>query len=289
MTTCRHGFALKGLFICAAMVPAAWGAASGCVSGELLGLYNAQITNINMQDVLQSMQASASSAAATDTARIAGFAANDNSLSGNLPALGRYYFDGAGNIVGVSTGRTPFNLAIGKYTVSADCTGKVTLTSGAAYDFVLSNSGRQVTYLRTDTSSGGNVGVLRRAASCVGLSYPSSFTFAVAGGSKQADSSGAFGPYSAIGVMNLTGSTGQFNMTETLYKSSGVVRSTASGTYTVGVDCSVSFKFSTSAGANSSNFVAPASFRALMQDSSNGLLVLQPDANTTLTGTLTAQ
>jgi len=52
-----------------------------------------------------------------------------------------------------------------------------------------------------------------------------------------------------VGILNLTGNTGQFSLTETLYKSSGVVRSTAAGTYTVGADCSLSFKFSTTAGA----------------------------------------
>jgi hypothetical protein len=51
----------------------------------------------------------------------------------------------------------------------------------------------------------------------------------------------------------------------------------------------VSLKFSTTAGANSSNFVAPSSLRVLMVNSSSGLLALQPDSNTTLTGTLSAQ
>ena len=287
MKPCRQGCVLLGAIAIALMPQAAWASASGCLTGQLLGTYNVQIVNVNTQDVLKALKAPAK---ASDSAGAAGLTANDNSLSGNLPALGRYYFDGNGNIIGVATGKTPFNLALGKYTVNTDCTGRIMLASGAAFDFVISNAGKQLTYLRTDSAAGGNQGVLRRASSCVGLNYPSGFTFSVAGGSQQADSSGstAFGPYSVVGILNLNG-TGQFSMSESVFTSSGVTRSTAVGTYTVGADCSVGFKFSTTAGANSANFKAPASMRALMVDSSSGLLVLQPDSGTTLSGAFSAQ
>ncbi|HJZ97437.1 MAG TPA: hypothetical protein VKE70_13095 [Candidatus Solibacter sp.] len=291
----HHNLAIKGLIICGLASPATLSAAaSGCVTGQLLGLYNAELLNANTQSLMQdanaAVAAAATPAASTTTPKAAGLAANDSSLTGNTPALGRYYFDAAGNIVGLSTGKVQFNIAVGKYTVNTDCTGRITLSSGAAYDFVVSNGGRDLTYVRTDADGGGNIGVLRRGGSCLSLNYPNGFTFAVAGGSKQTDSTGAtlFAPYSVIGVINVDGK-GQFNLSESIYKTGGVVRSTASGTYTVGADCSVSLKFSTAAGANSSNFVAPSSFRALMVNSATGLLAIQPDANTTLTGTLSAQ
>jgi hypothetical protein len=289
MTVCCHRFALKGLLLCALAAPAGWGAGSGCVNGQLLGIYDAQLSNINTQNIIASLAASTPSANATAT-KAAGIAGNDNSLSGNVPAMGRYYLDGAGNIIGLSTGRTAFNLAVGKYTVNTDCTGRITLGSGATYDFVLANGGRELTFLRTDADGGGNVGVARRAGSCVALNYPNGFTFSVGGGSQQQDSSGAaaLAPYSAVGIINVNGN-GNFTMSESVYKNGGVTRSTAIGTYTVGTDCSVSLKFSTTAGANSSNFVAPSSLRVLMVNSSSGLLALQPDSNTTLTGTLSAQ
>jgi hypothetical protein len=288
--------AVKGLIICGLMSPAAWSAASGCVNGQLLGLYNAEVLNTNTQSLLQDANAAVSTAAAaagtaaTTASKAPGLAGSDNSLTGNTPALGRYYLDAAGNIIGLSTGKTQANLAVGKYTVNTDCTGRITLNSGAAYDFVVSNGGRDITYVRTDADGGGNVGVLRRAGSCLSLSYPNGFTFAVAGGSKQSDSKGnsAFAPYSLIGVLNVNGN-GSFNLSESVFKTGGVVRSTAQGTYTVGADCSLSLKFSTTAGANSTNFVAPSSFRVLMVNSSTGLLAIQPDSNTTLTGTLSAQ
>jgi hypothetical protein len=284
----RHHFAIQGLIICSFALPSAMHAASGCVNGQLLGLYNAELLNTNTQSLLQS--ANSSIAPASAASRAAGFASNDNSLSGNTPALGRYYFDASGNIIGLSTGKVPFNLAVGKYTVNTDCTGRITLSSGAAYDFVISNGGKTVTYLRTDADGGGNVGVLQRAGACVSLNYPNGFTFAVAGGSRQTDSTGAsaFAPYSIVGVLNVNGN-GSFNLSQSTYKAGGVVRSTAQGTYTVGADCSVSLKFSTTAGANSSNFAAPSSFRVLMVNSSSGQLAIQPDSSTTLTGTLSAQ
>jgi len=246
--------------------------------------------NANTQSLLQSANTPPTPAASTTSNKAPGFAANDNSLSGNTPALGRYYFDANGNIIGLSTGKVQVNLAVGKYTVNTDCTGRITLSSGAAYDFVVSNGGKTVTYLRTDADGGGNVGLLQRAGSCVSLNYPNGFTFAVAGGSKQTDSTGAsaFAPYSIVGVLNVNGN-GSFNITQSTYKSGGVVRSTAQGTYTVGADCSVALKFSTTAGANSSNFVAPSAFRVLMVSSSTGQLAIQPDSSTTLTGTLSAQ
>jgi hypothetical protein len=290
MTMHRHNFVVEGLIILSLAAPAILSAEAGCVNAQLSGLYNAQISNINTQNLLQSLKANLTPAATGAASKAPGFAANDNSLSGNLPALGRYYFDGSGNIIGLSAGKIAANLAVGKYTVNTDCTGKITLASGAAYDIVLANSGRSLAYVRTDGDGGGNIGVVQRAGTCLSLNYPNGFTFAVSGASQQTDSSGAtaFGPYSILGSMSLNGN-GAFNMSETVYKASGVVRSTAAGTYTVGADCGVTFSFSKAAGANSSNFAAPASFRVLMVNSASGLLAIQPDANTTLTGTFSNQ
>src|SRR5690349_10888626 len=126
MTMYCHRFALTGLLLTALAAPAAWSAGSGCVNGELLGVYDAQLSNINTQTIIQSL-ATATSTTATTPSKATGFAGSDNSLSGNVPAMGRYYLDGNGNIIGVSTGKVQFNLAVGKYTVNTDCTGRITL------------------------------------------------------------------------------------------------------------------------------------------------------------------
>jgi len=268
------------------MATAGWGAA-GCTNGSLQGIYDGQLSNAAFQNVLQSLRTAPPPAAVT------GLSANPNSLSGSLPGLGRYYFDGAGNIVGViaASGTTPaFNVAIGKYTVNVDCSARVTLTSGAAYDLFLGERGRQAVFVRTDAGGGGNLGTLRRGGSCVSLNYPNSFSYAVHGSTRQTDDAGvaSFAPYSVIGSLSVTGN-GQFALSQSLYNSGGIQRSTASGTYTVGTDCSLTLKFSTTPGANSTNFVAPTSFRALMVDSGNGLLAIQPDSGTLVTGSLIAQ
>jgi hypothetical protein len=289
MTTSFRCFALKGAIICGLAMPAVVNASSSCLTSNLQGIYNAQISNVSVQNLLQSLKAQPASAAAS-AAPVVGFGSNDSSLAGNVPAMGRYYFDGAGNVLGVGTGKYPNNIALGKFTLNADCTGKITLNSGAAYDIVTAEGGKQLNYLRTDDSGAGNAGSLRRTSSCVGLNYSSGYIFEATGVSQQADSKGntAPAPYSLIGAVSLNG-TGGFNLSQTLFSAAGTTRSTASGTYAVGVDCSVTFKFSTTLGANSSNFVAPSSFKALMVNNSSGMLLIQPDSGTTLTGSLNAQ
>jgi len=79
-------------------------------------------------------------------------------------------------------------------------------------------------------------------------------------------------------------------MTQSAYTNGAVQRTTATGTYTVGNDCSLTLKFNSGAGSgNSSNFVAPVSFRVQMVDSVNGQLSLQTEAGNTITGSFTAQ
>jgi hypothetical protein len=264
-------------------------AASGCSISQLQGAYDAQVSNIGFQSVLQP---AAVLPPGTTTATVIGFASNPNSLSGSLPGLGRYYFDGTGNVLGmtVATSTVPStNLNVGTYSVNVDCSGTVKLTTGAAYDVFLAGNGSQALYTRTDTGGGGETGVLARSGSCVNLNYPGTFAYQFGGGSKQTSTNGAGTyNYSAAGTVSLSGS-GTFTMAQSLYNATGLQRSTSSGTYTVGADCSVSLKFGTTSDAASANFVAPTSFRFLMLDATNGLLAVQPDSSTTVTGTLVAQ
>jgi len=252
------------------------------------GVYNAELTNIGFLGALTLPPTTTGPGVV-----VVGFGNNPNSLSGALPGLGRYFFDGTGNIVGLtaaSSNSPAVNLNLGTYTVNVDCSASAKLTSGAAYDLYLASDSTTALYVRTDNAGGGEQGILKRGGACVTLNYPGTYAFAAGGGSTQTPASGTSGmyPYSAAGVLNLNGS-GAFTLSESLFTVSGVQRSTATGTYAVGGDCSVSLTFSSASGANSSNFTAPSSFRFLMTDASNGLLSLQPDNATTLTGTVTAQ
>jgi hypothetical protein len=288
MTRSNRRFIVGGFLGCLLMIPEVLPAAPGCTTGQLQGVYNAQVTNIGFQAVV------ALPPTTSGTITVIGLASNPNSLSGSLPGLGRYFFDGTGNIVGVSAASSTspaMSTNVGTYTVNADCSGSLKLTSGASYDVFLATSGTQIQYVRTDPNGNAEAGILRRAGSCVTLSSPSNFAFEVGGSTKQTPPSGTSAPYpySAAGTLSLSGS-GAFTMAQSLVTSAGVQRSTSSGSYTVGGDCSVTLKFDTTTpGASSTGFVAPTSFRALMVDATTGMLIIQPDANTSLAGTLIAQ
>jgi hypothetical protein len=256
-------------------------AASGCNTGQLFGTYNVAVGSIGFQGAITLPPT-------TTTAPVIGFANNPNSLTGKISGLGRYYFDGTGNIVGVTAASSTspaVTLNVGTYSVNTDCSASAKFTSGAAYDLYLANNGQQASYVRTDALGGSEFGTLRRAGACVNLN--GSYTFQAGGVSTQSPTSGPTGEYaySAAGTLTLDG-IGNFNLAQSLVTSAGAQKSTASGTYTVGGDCSVTLKFNSS---GTSSFVIPASFKLLMTDSSSGAVAVQPDSTNTVTGTAIAQ
>ncbi|MCU1234259.1 MAG: hypothetical protein JWP63_2226 [Candidatus Solibacter sp.] len=293
MTSSYRNLLLGGLFTFCLIAPKALPAASGCTTSQLFGVYDAQGTNVALQNLIRPI---VSVPPTTTNAAVVGFLNNPASLNGtSIPGAGRYYLDGTGNVTGLTAASSTLpaiNINVGTYTVNNDCSGRVTFTSGAAYDIYLSFGGTVVKYLRTDGSAGGEVGLLQRANSCVNLTYGGSFTFQVGGGSTQPTSTTggttALAPYSSVGAFTLNGNGG-FAMTQSLLTATGVQRSTSIGTYTLSGDCTLTLSFATATGSNSTNFVAPSSFRVLMVDSTSGLLTVQPDANTTLTGTVDSQ
>jgi hypothetical protein len=263
-----------GLLIAGLGLPHQAFAISGCSTASLRGIFDAQVSNLGLQTFLQSLNT-----AATAGTPVAGLSANANSLIGSQTGLGRYHFDGTGNIVGVSGGSRPLSVAVGKYTVNSDCTAKVTMSSGATFDAVIVQGGKSILYVRTDAAGGGNMGSLVHSGSCGNLVPGASYGFSFSGANSPDGKS--FSPYSAIGAITLLNGNG-FNLTETVYTSAGVQRGTATGTYSAGVDCTLNLKFSPST-------TAPVSVSGLMVDSTMGLFVLQPDKTTTLAGTLVAQ
>src|SRR5205085_11247664 len=139
MSVGQNTFLLGGLLVCGLGLPQASFGISGCNNGYLMGTYNADITSLNFQRVLQSLNSTsaggtsgasgtsgtsgtsgssgaigavgssgstgaiASSGAAGAAGAIGGLGGTTSSLAGNTPGLGRFYFDGAGNIVGMQT------------------------------------------------------------------------------------------------------------------------------------------------------------------------------------------
>ncbi len=265
-------------FLLSLAAPNAALAISGCNANSMKGLFDAQFSNSGLQVFLKNLRG------AKDGSNPAtGFAGNPSSLVGNQPGIGRYFFDGNGNIVGqaaVTGNAKPYNAVIGKYTVNSDCTGKVTMNSGAAYDVVILQGGHGAFYVRTDADGAGNIGTLTHTGACNTLTAPVSygFSFAGANGTEAAKA----GPYSGIGAITLLGNGG-FSLTESLYSNGGVQRVTSSGTYSVGADCAVSLKFA----GNSTP--APVAIQGLMVDKNVGLISVLPDKDTALAGTLIIQ
>lgn len=93
-----------------------------------MGTYNAQITSAAFTSVINTVNASAAAAGSTGstgttrstgttgsttTALPGGFGSNPASIAGNTPAVSRFYFDGAGNILGAANGNGAFLRAAG--------------------------------------------------------------------------------------------------------------------------------------------------------------------------------
>jgi hypothetical protein len=372
-----------GVTLLLSAVPQLSAAVAGCNNGYLLGNYNAEITNLNLQNTLQTLNGtggtvtpagtgstgvsavstgSTSGSTGSAATKVVGFANNPASLTGAVQGSSRFYFDGAGTIVGLATpagGNTAVPTAVGKYSVDTTCRATISFNSGANFDAVLADSGRTVVFLETDSSNLGLQGVLQRASSCVSLSYPQSFAFSFAGASAASTSgtsgsggtggtsgstgtsgtsgstgtsgtsgstgtggtsgstgtSGTSGSTGTSGTSGSTGTTGQaggsngltfgafsqigtistdgngnFSITQTMISNGQVTRSSGGGTYSVDANCSLRLSFQSNAPGTTSNFVAPMSISGLTTDSSGGVLVSQPNANTSpLTGTFIVQ
>src|SRR5215472_8373566 len=182
ITRRKLGISVSLLLVSLPQLPAAL---SGCNNGYLLGTYNAQVSNLNLQSLLQAANGSAPAVTppATSPPAVVGFGSNPRSLSGSMPGASRFFFDGNGNIVGQTaiTGGGTTSTAVGTYSVALDCTATMTLSGGATFDAVVAGAGSTVLFLETDSSGNASIGSLRRSASCVSLSYPQSFGFSFSG------------------------------------------------------------------------------------------------------------
>lgn len=313
---------LGGLLLCGLCLPQIAFAIQGCSNASLIGTYNAQITNANLLNTLQNLNASAGTSGTTTTGTtgsttgvttstttgIGGFGGNPNSITGNTPALGRYYFDGTGKILGMaapsSTGTTaiPQIMIIGSYIINADCTATLKLNTGQTYDAVLVSGSNRVLFLETDANGAGATGTLDHAPSaCTQSTSPSSLGFTLSGatpastgttGGTTGSTTGtavAAKAYSAIGVLNLDGIK-NFTMTESVIQNGAVQRSTAFGTYSLGSDCALRLSFASGTNVGSTGaFVPPASINGLVVNSNNGLLTVAPSQSVIAVGEFMGQ
>ena len=318
MTKSQTVYVLAGLLILGFGMPGISFAVTGCSNANLIGTYNAQISSAALTGVLNALSSSSSSntggssgstgntgsgssttsgggaAAAAQNANPGGFGNNPKSLGGATPGVGRYYFDGNGNIVGLGTGNSS-QAIIGSYTVATDCTASMSLQTGETFNAILSTDGADVLFVQSNTGAGGAVGRLERgAAMCLSSGTVQTFGFSFfgaqaipsgTGAAAAANSPGSFAPASGIGSLTLDGQGG-FTLRQWAYSTSGFRQTASTGTYSIASDCSLRLTFSTTtaAGGTTGSVSAPMSFRGLLISGPNGQLngfvIEQVDVNT---------
>jgi hypothetical protein len=229
-----------------------------------------------------------------------GFGSNPLSLSGSVPDLSRFFFDGNGNIIGQSPSTAPggvtVNVTAGSYSINNDCTAAIKLASGQNFNAIVVNGGDKVLFLQNDANSAGVVGSLSRSTSaCLNSGFSGSFGFSFFGaepvaatGTTGAAAAANFSAFSAIGTLQLN-SDGTFSMKQWTFQNGKMQPATATGTYAIGTDCGLSLTFAkpqggTTGAAGSTTFTAPVLFRGALVNPTSGTLVVQPDTLTTVTG-----
>ena len=281
-------------------------AITGCTNMYLNGAYNSQISNIALQSAINMVNPLPSSGATGLAALPGGLGGNPSSISGNVPGLGRFFFDGIGNIYGTAAGSdmdAPTSTAVGTYSVSSDCTATIALNTGQNYSAILVDQGREVFFLQTDVSGNGALGLLQRSVnSCVASQYPQSFGFQLSGASSSTSGSGGpapaptttLVPYSVIGVLSLDGN-GSFTVTQYQF-GNGDQPLTGSGTYTVGTNCVLSLSYTSPSAGTMGTLTPPASVATLLGTTSvnnngaaSGLITIQPVNGQLISGFVISQ
>jgi hypothetical protein len=143
MQTTRRTYLAAGILILGLGLAKPSLAITGCTNSYLNGTYNAQITNLAFENVINAINASAGTTGTTGATETTGttgstgttgaslpggLVGNASSINGNVAGLGRFYFDGNGNIMGVASTSTT-NVPI--YTASGRLYGGEQLHGGA--------------------------------------------------------------------------------------------------------------------------------------------------------------
>jgi hypothetical protein len=300
-----------GLLLFTFSIPRASFAISGCNNGYLSGTYNAQVSSAAFSSVITTLNNNAgltlgltpNAAPPAAAAANGGLVANGTSLVGDMPSLGRYYFDGNGGIVGLANYVPVLRSLVGSYTVNNDCTLNIKLNSGQTYGGVVVNQGQQVLFIQTDPGAAGLTGTLAKSVNyCAPFTAQQSFGFtyfganAVTAGAASGDAHSflTFQPYSAVGTVTVDGE-GNFNMTAFSTTTAGVQLQSSTGTYTINGDCSLRLSFNPSSaggGASTGAFLPPLGFNGLLSSNGNGAagaLSVQNWQGGTATGTVIPQ
>jgi|SRR5579863_5776581 len=294
----------------------AW-AITGCSNSYLSGTYNAQVSNSEIANLINAVNNNGSTTTTTASVTFPG------SLIAGGPNVGRYYFDGNGNVIGMQSVTTPAGSAsvsgvIGTYSVDTNCNAKISLNGGSrSFYGVITNQGQTVLFLESDSSGMGTTGSFQRSAnSCTALPYAQSFGFTFFGASQTAASAGSgtgsgtgsgsgsgtgtttaavtFQPLASVGTLQLDGA-GNYTMSAWITNNGATTQSSVTGTYTIGPDCSVRLapsSNSSSSGGSTGGLVTPFVFTVGGTNGNSGQpnTLLQVQSNgSTLAGLIFAQ
>jgi hypothetical protein len=260
-------------------------AVDGCTNSYLNGNYVLQFTGISAPGVAVGI-----GGVAVPAGMAASFQQDSaNGSSGVTPVAGaaRLTLDGNGNII---AGYSSENMAgnwiqgnvTGTYAVNTDCTFSFAMADAAGhtenFSGVLTGQSSAAMVLQTDAGTGISGAFKSARGLCQTSDISGSFGLQYTGTSLSTNS-----PYSSVGVISLDGQ-GNLAATETRFGAGSSSQVQSGGTIVVNSDCSFTMALSSvSASGGAMNFFGIASA------DNKQLLIVQSDAATAVTGTMTSQ
>jgi hypothetical protein len=274
---------ITGLVTGLSLAPSAL-AVNGCTNSYLNGNYVLQFAGVSAPGV-----ASGIGGVAVPASMALSYqqdASNGTNAVAPMAGAARLILDGNGNITGYSSenmaGQWIQGNVSGTYVVNTDCTFSFAITdsNGNMQNFsgVLTGQSSAAMVLQTDPGTGVS-GTLKSARGlCQTSDISGSFGIQYAGTALPANS-----PYNSVGVITLDGQ-GNLTAAETRFSAGSSSQVQSAGSIVVNSDCSFTMALSSvSTSGGAMNFFGIASA------DNKQLLIVQSDAATAVTGTMTSQ